>query len=80
MRKSVYLVAVLTILSIYLQYAVLVYQAMVPVLLWSNTTLYLNVVANRHAWHVCRDFGICGNVHAIPRNKIIWRGEAAFRG
>jgi hypothetical protein len=80
MRKSVYLVAVLTMISVYLQYEVLIYQAVVPVLLWSNNTLNLNVAANRRGWHVCRDFGICGDVQAAPPRKARWRGEVAFRG
>jgi hypothetical protein len=80
MRKSVYLVAVMSILAAYLQYEVLVYQALVPVLLWSNDTLVLNVAANRRGWQNCKWYGLCVvSVHP-PAWKVIRKGEVAFRG
>jgi hypothetical protein len=79
MKKSVYLMTVLAIMAAYLQYEVLAYRALVPVLLWSNATLYLNVKANREGWRVCKWFNIC-DLRSIPQSQIIWRGEMAFRG
>jgi len=79
MRKSVYLIAVLSILASCLLYQVMVYQALLPVLLWSNNTLHLNVVANRQGWRACKRYRWCDLNHAVPKRRIIWRGEAVFR-
>ena len=78
MRKSVYLAAVLSILASYLMYEVIVYESLIPVLLWSNATLNFNVIANRNGWRACKRFRWCDLNHPVPQWQIIWRGEAAF--
>ena len=62
----------------YLLCAVMAYQVLVPALLWSNSTLYLNVVANRQGWRACKRFRWCDEKHQAPKREIIWRGEATF--
>lgn len=80
MKTSVYLVAVLAILTAYLQNEVLVYKSLVATLMWSNQTLALNVTANREGWHICKWFNICSATQFIPPSKIIRHGEVSFRG
>ena len=81
MKKPVYLVVVLSILAAFLQYEVLVYRALIPALLWSNETLYLNVAANRMGWRNCKRFGLCEvrSIHS-PRWRIIQHDMLAFQG
>jgi hypothetical protein len=66
-------------LTSYLFCEVLIYQTLIPVLQWSNNTLYLNVVANRQGWRACKRFGWCDLSHPAPKWQVIWHGEMASR-
>ena len=79
MRKSVYFIGVITFLTSYLLYEVMVYQALIPILQWSNNTLYLDVMASHQGWKTCKRFrGWCNKNHPAPQWGIIWKGEATF--
>jgi hypothetical protein len=80
MRKSVYLIIVISVLAAYFQYEVLVYQSLAAALVWSNRTLYLNVVANRMHWQNCEWYGRCEVDDHPPAWRVIRKGEMAFRG
>jgi hypothetical protein len=79
MKKSAYLVALLGVLTFSLSYQIVIYESWVPILLWSNSTLYLNVIANRQGWRACKRFRWCDGNHPIPKWEIRWRGETRFR-
>ena len=49
-------------------------------MMWANETLYLNVIANREGWAVCKRFGQCDMYHLQPEWKVNAKGAMNFRG
>jgi hypothetical protein len=56
------------------------YEDQIPRLVWSQKTFYLNYVANRQKWLVCKRFGLCGRPNMEEGQwEIVGRGEARYR-
>ncbi len=79
MKNSVYLIAVLGIYCISFMYQVLVYQSLIPILTWSNSTLYLDVMASHQGWKACKRFRWCEKSHPAAQWEVVWKGEASGR-
>jgi hypothetical protein len=80
MKKSVCLIAVLTVLGACLQYQVFMYQAVLPMLLLPNNTAYINLSDKSRDWRNCKWFDMCHRYARASHLPIVRRTEVAFRG
>lgn len=74
---TLFILAILIIITASNTFQILVYQALTPRLVWSIDSLKLNVTANRDAWRACKRFNWCSERKA-PYWPPVWRGEVRW--
>jgi len=80
MKKSVCLIAVLTVLVMCLQYKIYAHQPMLPILLLPNNTADTNLPDHPRDWRNCKWFDMCDRYARAGDLPMIRRTAVAFQG